>query len=198
MGSRRKPKKSKKQSEQSQNQWRNIFIGAAIIAGIFGLGYLLFTNLKGPTPPEPIAGVVDHEHQERDHVDHEVEAGNLPPVGGIHSPNWQNCGIYDEPINVENAVHSLEHGAMWLAYQQDLPQEDVESLRKLVRDEDYVLMSPSPALKSPVVLTAWEVQLELDSADDGRIEEFVGRYQQGPTTPEPGASCQDGVGTPVQ
>ncbi len=198
MGSRRKPKKSKKQSEQSQNQWRNIFIGAAIIAGIFGLGYLLFTNLKGPTPPEPIAGVVDHEHQERDHVDHEVEAGNLPPVGGIHSPNWQNCGIYDEPINVENAVHSLEHGAMWLAYQQDLPQEDVESLRKLVRDEDYVLMSPYPALKSPVVLTAWEVQLELDSADDGRIEEFVGRYQQGPTTPEPGASCQDGVGTPVQ
>ena len=198
MGSRRKPKKSKKQSEQSQNQWRNIFIGAAIIAGIFGLGYLLFTNLKGPTPPEPIAGVVDHEHQERDHVDHEVEAGNLPPVGGIHSPNWQNCGIYDEPINVENAVHSLEHGAMWLAYQQDLPQEDVESLRKLVRDEDYVLMSPYPALKSPVVLTAWEVQLELDSADDGRIEEFVGRYQQGPTTPEPGASCQDGVGTPIQ
>ena len=198
MGSRRKPKKSKKQSEQSQNQWRNIFIGAAIIAGIFGLGYLLFTNLKGPTPPEPIAGVVDHEHQERDHVDHEVEAGNLPPVGGIHSPNWQNCGIYDEPINVENAVHSLEHGAMWLAYQQDLPQEDVESLRKLVRDEDYVLMSPYPALKSPVVLTAWEVQLELDSVEDGRIEEFVDRYQQGPTTPEPGASCRDGVGTPVQ
>ena len=198
MGSRRKPKKSKKQSEQSQNQWRNIFIGAAIIAGIFGLGYLLFTNLKGPTPPEPIAGVVDHEHQERDHVDHEVEAGNLPPVGGIHSPNWQNCGIYDEPINVENAVHSLEHGAMWLAYQQDLPQEDVESLRKLVRDEDYVLMSPYPALQSPVVLTAWEVQLELDSAQDDRIEEFVGRYQQGPTTPEPGAPCQDGVGMPIQ
>jgi hypothetical protein len=87
---------------------------------------------------------------------------------------------------------------MWLTYQPDLPQEDVESLRKQVRDEDYVLMSPYPGLKSPVVLTAWEVQLELDSAQDNRIEEFVDRYQRGPTTPEPGATCQDGVGTPIQ
>jgi len=198
MGKRRKPRKSNKQAEQSQNKWRIIIIGAAVIVGIIGLGYLLFSNLQGPTPPEPIAGIVDHEHQERGHVDDEVQAGDLPPVGGLHSPNWQNCGIYDEPINVENAVHSLEHGAMWLAYQQDLPQEDVKSLRKLVRDEDYVLMSPYPGLKSPIVLTAWEVQLELDSAQDDRIEEFVGRYQQGPTTPEPGAPCQDGVGTPIQ
>jgi hypothetical protein len=97
-----------------------------------------------------------------------------------------------------NAVHSLEHGAMWLTYQPDLPQEDIDVLRDAVRGEDYALMSPYPGLKSPVVLTAWETQLELDSVDDQRIGEFVDRYQQGPTTPEPGASCIGGVGTPIQ
>lgn len=197
MRTRRKSKKSKKQAGKN-NQWLLAIIAGVSIVAIIGLGYLLITNINGPPPPEEIAGVVDHEHQERDHVEHEVEAGDLPPVGGIHSPEWQNCGIYDEPVSIENAVHSLEHGAMWLTYQPDLPQEDLDSLREQVRGEDYVLMSPYPGLKSPVVLTAWEVQLEVDSVQDDRIKEFVDRYQQGPTTPEPGATCQDGVGTPIQ
>ena len=198
MGSRRKPRKTKKQKEQSKSRWGTIAIAGIIIVAVVGLGYLLFISLRGPTPPEPIAGVVDHEHQERGHVEHEIEAGDLPPVGGIHSPAWQNCGIYDEPVAIENAVHSLEHGALWLTYQPDLPQEDVDFLRDQVRGEDFVLMSPYPGLKSPVVLTAWEVQLELDSARDDRLADFVDRYQQGPTTPERGASCRDGVGTPIQ
>ena len=198
MGRRRKPTRSKKKMEQSNSKLRWVVIGGVVIAAIIGLGYLLFQDLRGPAPIEPIEGLVEHEHQSRDHVDEEIVAGDLPPVGGSHSPVWQNCGIYDEPVSIENAMHSLEHGAMWLAYQPDLPQGDVESLRDLVRGEDFVIMSPYPGLKSPVVLTAWEVQMELDSVQDDRLEEFVDRYQQGPTTPERGASCQDGVGTPIQ
>lgn len=198
MGSRRKAQKSKKQQARSSSRWLAILLGGAAVAGLIGLGYLLFVNIQGPVPEEPIAGVVDHEHQERGHVEHEIEAGDLPPVGGIHSPAWQNCGIYDEPVSIENAVHSLEHGAMWLTYQPELPQQDVEALRDHVRGEDFALMSPYPGLRSPVVLTAWEVQLELDSVDDERIAEFVDRYQVGPTTPELGATCQGGVGTPLQ
>lgn len=198
MGRRRKSTRSKKQMEQSNSQWRWVVIGGVVIAAIIGLGYLLFQDLRGPAPIEPIEGLVEHEHQSRDHVDEEIIAGDLPPVGGSHSAVWQNCGIYDEPVSIENAMHSLEHGAMWLAYQPDMPQRDVESLRDQVRGEEFVIMSPYPGLKSPVVLTAWEVQMELDSVEDDRLEEFVDRYQQGPTTPERGASCQDGVGTPLQ
>ena len=120
MGSRRKPRKSKNKNEQSKSRWGLIALAGILVVAVIGLGYLLFDSLRGPTPPEPIAGVVDHEHQERDHVEHEIEAGDLPPVGGIHSPEWQNCGIYDEPVAIENAIHSLEHGALWLAYQPDL------------------------------------------------------------------------------
>ena len=198
MGSRRKPRKSKNRKEQSKSRWTPILLWGTLIVAVIGLGYLLFISLRGPTPPEPIAGVVDHEHQDRDHVEDEITAGDLPPVGGSHSSVWQNCGIYDQPLSIENAVHSLEHGALWLTYQPDLAQEDVDALRDQVRGENYVLMSPYPGLKSPLVLTAWEVQLELDSVADERMVEFIDRYQQGPTTPERGASCQDGAGTPIQ
>ena len=39
------------------------------------------------------------------------------------------------------------------------------------------------------MLTAWGVQLSLDSADDERIDQFLASFRQGPQTPEPGATC---------
>jgi len=175
-----------------------IVIGALLLVGVAGLGYLLYVSLQGPTPLAEILGLVEHGHQDRDHVEEEIAAGPLPPVGGSHSPNWQNCGIYDAPVKIENAVHSMEHGAVWLAYQPELAPEAVESLREVVRGEDFVLMSPYPGLQSPIVLTAWQVQLELDDAQDGRVIEFLDRYIQGPTMPERGAPCDGGLGTPIQ
>lgn len=193
---RRRSRKTRK-TGQSNNRLTYIAIGSLAAVAVIGLGYLLFVNLSGPAPIEPIAGVVEHERQARDHVDGEIEAGDLPPVGGIHNDVWLNCGIYDEPVAVGNAVHSLEHGATWIAYQPELPAEEVQALYDLASGEDFVLMSPYPGLKSPIVLTAWERQLEVESADDERIPEFLERFQQGPTTPELGATCQDGIGTPI-
>ena len=57
----------------------------------------------------------------------------------------------------------------------------------------YSLLSPYPGIDSPVVLTAWGVQLSVDSATDQRVAEFVAEFANGPQTPEPGASCDGGV-----
>jgi hypothetical protein len=73
----------------------------------------------------------------------------------------------------------------------------VDSLRQAVRGESYTILSPYPGLKSPVVLTAWGIQLELESAEDERILEFIDRYEQGPQTPERGALCSEGTGAPI-
>ncbi len=121
----------------------------------------------------------------------------LPPIGGIHHPVWQNCGIYDEAIESKNAVHSMEHGAVWITYDPDLPEAEIEALRVASRGQPYVLMSPFPNLRSPVVMNAWSVRLELDSATDVRVASFIEAYQSGPQTPEPGATCQSGIGNPV-
>jgi hypothetical protein len=133
----------------------------------------------------------------RDHVDGPVNYPQVPPVGGPHNPVWMNCGIYDKPIPNENAVHSLEHGAVWLTYQPDLPAAAVEQLRGLVRGHSHALLSPYPGLPAPVVASAWGVQIRADSASDPRLARFVAAYEQGPQTPEPGAACSGAKGVPL-
>ncbi|MDT0167353.1 DUF3105 domain-containing protein [Actinotalea sp. AC32] len=123
-----------------------------------------------------------------------VAGGSLPPLGGDHDPVVQNCGFYSAPVRDENVVHSLEHGAVWLTYQEGLDATQVERLRELTEANLYVLASPYPDLAAPVVATAWGVQVALDSVDDERLEPFIARYQQGEQTPEPGAPCSGGIG----
>src|SRR5215510_1148251 len=65
--------------------------------------------------------------------------GNLPPTFGAHFPYWQNCGIYDQPVELGTALHSMEHGAVWLTYKPDLSASDVISLQSLVRGHSYAL-----------------------------------------------------------
>ncbi|KAA3661880.1 MAG: DUF3105 domain-containing protein [Chloroflexi bacterium] len=202
MTSQSKPKVSKKEkrrqeiARQKRKRLLTIWVPLGIVVvGLVGLGYLLFLSLRGPLP---IEGIVTFLRQPRGHDNEQTYEGELPPVGGLHSDVWQNCGVYDEPIDAANAVHSLEHGAVWIAYQPDLDGADVATLQDLVGGESHMLLSPYPDLQSPVVLTAWEIQLEVDSVDDTRIPDFIDQYLQGPTTPERGASCANGVGIPIE
>jgi hypothetical protein len=182
---------------QTQNhRIRNIVIGVAVALGLGGLGYLLYLSLQ---EPEALAGLQRFAGLSRAHDEEATydEGTGLPPVGGVHSAVWQNCGIYDEVLDTKNVIHSLEHGAVWVTYHPDLPTADVARLQDTVRGQSYTILSPYPELRSPVVLTAWGIQLEVDSVTDRRIAEFLARYQQGPQTPELGATCQNGTGTPI-
>jgi hypothetical protein len=171
---------------------RSIIIVAAIILGLGGLAYLIYLNVR---EPPPIRNVVTFARPSRGHDNTLIyPESDLPPAGGTHHDQWQVCGIYDEPIASENAVHSLEHGAVWITYNPELAANDVAELKSLARGNNFVLMSPYDGLKSPIVLTAWGLQLEVDSVNDSRIDEFIERYQVGPQTPEPGATCGPGNG----
>ena len=111
------------------------------------------------------------------HSEGPVNYPQVPPVGGIHNPVWMPCGYYDRPVPNERAVHSLEHGAIWITYRPDVPAADVETLATLARSRKDVLVSPWPeGLPSPVVVTGWGRQLRLQSAGDARLMEFVRRY----------------------
>jgi Protein of unknown function (DUF3105) len=128
----------------------------------------------------------------RDHVDGQVDYDGYPghpPVGGEHNGVPQQCQVYDEEIAPEHAVHSLEHGAVWVTYQPDLPEAEVATLRDLVEGNPYRLMSPLPGQDEAVVVSAWGRQIAADSADDGKVERFLDLYTNGRQTPERGASC---------
>jgi hypothetical protein len=131
------------------------------------------------------------------HTEQNIDYEQNPPAGGEHNSVWQNCGVYEEPIRNETAVHSLEHGAVWITYRPDLPEQQVQRLQDLAQGEPYALLRPMEGLPSPVVASAWGEQLQVDEASDERLKQFVSAFQQGPQTPEPGAACSGGVGEPI-
>ncbi len=141
----------------------------------------------------PIDGVRAFTDLDATHTTEDVSYAQTPPVGGDHHPTWQNCGFYTEPVVEEHAVHSLEHGAVWITHDPALPAADVDRLRDLADQHPYLLVSPLDGVQG-VVASAWGLQLELDGVDDERLEPFLIAYLQGPQTPEPGAPCSGGVG----
>jgi len=197
---RQRREQRRQEYEKKQRQWfwtRLGLIGFLIVAvaGVGWLGYNLVRDRQLNQIPEGTNtgfNYVGAQHVADGTV---VQYAESPPVGGEHYNAWQNCGYYSQPIRNENAVHSLEHGAVWIAYRPDLPQDQIDQLRQLA-EQDYILVSPYPELQSPVVATAWNNQLALDSAGDPRLQQFIRYFKEGPQTPEPGARCTGGVGQP--
>ena len=118
-----------------------------------------------------------------------------PSWGGPHNPAWSTCTgqVYDEPVPEEHATHSLEHGAVWITYQPDLPTEQVQALEQLVEGADYRLLSPFPGQDDPISIQAWGRQLVVDDASDDRLQTFAEEFTNGPQTPERGATCASGT-----
>lgn len=173
-----------------------ILIPVMLIALIIVLIVRAQVNSTDPSTTGTIPGVVTYSNLSRQHVSGTVNYPQVPPVGGSHNPVWQNCGIYTQPIANENAVHSMEHGAVWITYQPTLSAQDIGQLTSLATGHSYVLLSPYNNLPSPVVISAWGVQLKVSSASDPRLAQFLKYYEQGPQTQEPGAACTGGTGTP--
>jgi hypothetical protein len=127
-----------------------------------------------------------------EHVWTAVKYKENPPVGGQHNNYWQQCDIYDKPIHNEHAVHSLEHGAVWITYRPDLPKAQIDKIKSIAGstgDANYMLVSPYPNLPAPIVASSWGHQLTFQNADDPKLPKFITKYQNGPDTPELGATC---------
>jgi hypothetical protein len=189
-----------RRARSSEGGSRRAYIIVGLIAAVFVAGFaalvIVDARQKAASTPPGSVRTYDVGPAGR-HTEADVNYAQTPPAGGPHNPVWQNCGFYTEPVRDENAVHSLEHGAVWITYLPSLPQGEVDKLRDLARSNSYVLVSPYPRQNSPVVATAWGKQLALQSADDPELERFIGAYEQGPQTPEPGAACSGGTGNPA-
>ena len=183
--------------QAAKERKRKIIIASVtvpVLLIIAGSTYLVIKNASDQTK---IDGLKTYTNLSRNHVTTPVTYPQVPPVGGNHAPVWLNCGVYTAPVANENAVHSLEHGAVWITYQPSLPASQVATLKADAKNQLYVIVSPYPGLPAPVVASAWGKQVQLTGADDSRLEKFIKAYEQGPQTPEPGAACTGGVGTPV-
>ncbi|MDH2424661.1 DUF3105 domain-containing protein [Sphaerisporangium sp. TRM90804] len=186
----RREQLAKLQAAQKRKERRTAMLmwgaGAFVIVLLVGIVGVYVINERSQSS---LDGVKTFKYEASQHTQVKVSYKENPPVGGEHNPTWQQCGVYLEPINSENAVHSMEHGAVWITYRPDLPQAGIDKLKALVTG-DYILLSPFPNLAAPVAVSSWNNQLLLTGPDDPRLPRYITKYKQNPTTtPEYGATC---------
>ncbi|WP_330291553.1 DUF3105 domain-containing protein [Streptomyces sp. NBC_00576] len=131
----------------------------------------------------------------QNHVTKTVNYPMEPPVGGDHNQVWMNCNgdVYAKALNNMNAVHSLEHGAVWVTYNTKASKTDIDALAAKVKKTPYTLMSPDDKQADPIMLSAWGKQRTVASATDPNVDKFFEEFVQGKQTPEPGAACTNGL-----
>lgn len=200
---------------QRQTPWGLIITTIVIVAFAAAvIGVVIATHKSKPNPaaggphtvnaadpyrqPElpaakQIKGLTYTVEGQHNHVPGHITYDHSPPVGGNHSQYWADCTgtVYSQPIANENAVHMLEHGAVWVTYNpKTLPASQVARLATYVKGIDRMAMSPYPNLKTPISLQAWGYQLFVHNANDPRIAQFIGLLKyNSKTTPEPQATC---------
>ncbi len=189
----------RQQAKAERNRLVAIVLGgtvavAAVVAVIAFV--ILGGTAAGPTGTASIKGVQTFTGLTANHVNGTVNYQQTPPVGGNHAPVPLNCAVYADPVPNENAVHSLEHGSVWVTYDPtSISGANLDTLRKLI-PANYVILSPYPGLPAPIVASAWGAQLKVNSVTDPRIAEFIAKYRLAKTAPEPGAPCTGGIDGP--
>jgi hypothetical protein len=187
---------SRKIVNRRQRPWGLISVTALVVLLAVGvIGYAVYAGTSKPsTDPNKIAGIIHKTFTSGDHKTTPITYAESPPFGGPHAPIWADCTgtVYPNQIANENAVHDLEHGAVWITYKPGLPADQLDVLTKLVAGQQYMLMTPYAGLKTNVSLQAWGYQLFVDSATDKRVKTFIKdlRLNQ-KNTPELGASCSN-------
>jgi hypothetical protein len=149
-----------------------------------------------PLPKNPPKGIQVYPATTNRTVEGAINYDRKPPTNGNHAPLWQNCGFYGEPIQDRHAVHSMDHGVVWITHRPDLTEQQRETLRPY-GNENYVIVSPYPGQDAPVIATSWRVQLELDGSKDPRLQQFVDQFKISELAPLSGNRCDLGVGKPT-
>ncbi|WP_326769121.1 DUF3105 domain-containing protein [Streptomyces sp. NBC_01591] len=191
----------KERARERRSRVITITASVAVVAALVAGGGYLMSAADGKEKAEveakssPVKGEQTWDKLAQNHVQTKVDYPMNPPVGGDHNPIWMNCNtdVYTKAIPKENAVHSLEHGAVWVTYTSKAKPADIQKLRDRVESTPYSLMSPVEDQAAPLMLSAWGKQVTVTGAADARVGQFFTKYVQGPQTPEPGAACTGGV-----
>ncbi|WP_052809934.1 DUF3105 domain-containing protein [Streptomonospora alba] len=207
---RRKAEERRRERERAERRSRILrvtaFAGAGVLfAGMVGFGIWVAYDRgvgggSGSAEASEIENLKTYDGLTNQHVPQPVDYEMTPPAGGDHHAVWQNCGVYDAPLSSVNAVHSLEHGAVWITYDPDLAEDKVEELNSLYSQGSYIIVSPydEQEMPAPIVASAWGNQIEVKSPGDERLSQFLRSFERSPNVPEPGAACTQGLDLTAQ
>lgn len=132
-------------------------------------------SLEGKVQEFPIEG--------REHISRAtpVTYNTNPPTSGDHFAEAESWGVYGKEIEDKAAVHSLEHGGIWISY-KDVDEETVKALNELGRENPQsVVVSPRAGNDTPIAVVSWGRMMKLDKLDKTLIQKYIDTYKnQGP------------------
>ena len=149
------------------------------------------SDLPSSGSAELLQDVRSHESQGRQHVatGSSITYAETPPTSGTHYGRSIPAGFYTSEQPYGGLVHSLEHGAVVIYYADELSGSTRSSLEQLANGYQNpwggVLAVPQPEpFGAPLVLTAWQARLDLESYDEEIIRAFLAEYLgRGPENP---------------
>ena len=133
--------------------------------------------------------VVTERVGEYEHLVGDLDYDQPVPSGGDHPParRWLNCGVYEGEVPDELAVHSLEHGAVWVALGPDSTAADRAAAVELADDAPAGSSSPTcPTCRTRSSSSPGASASRSSRADDPRAAGFVEDFVDASTAPEAG------------
>lgn len=183
-----------------RNKW---IIIAVITAAFIAFLIWLFIESSKPLPGQKISDLG------RDHVPvgEKVEYNSNPPTSGNHYADWIRAGVYSEPKDDRNLVHSLEHGYVILNFKCQISngksnfsnfkteeatesaeeKQECEGRKKQLegvynkKGKRKLIVVPRENLETNFAISAWTYLDKFDQLDTARIEKFIDAHRdQGP------------------
>jgi hypothetical protein len=110
----------------------------------------------------------------------------LTPAGGVHYLGPLGAGNYDSPVSDGNAIHSLEHGFVWITYHPDqISEDELDTLEDIASDFGRdTLLSPRLENTDPIIIVSWERRLTQAHLEEQVLRDFVSTNRN--RSPEPG------------
>jgi hypothetical protein len=159
------------------DQWGGPWVLGVAVAVLAFLVWLAWTNRPvgvstGDLRGEAVTiGQATHVTEQSELV---IPAG-FPPAGGPHFINPLPGGVYDTPIEDGRAIHSLEHGLIWITYKPEaLSESQLKALKDLTGDRRRdVILSPRPQNNDAVVVTSWGQRQIVGPGNTDEIKKFI-------------------------
>lgn len=162
-----------------------LMIATGVIIIAFILVVIVRNTIAEQHPPGDL-GVPDtsisYPSQGQDHIAigsaHPPYNSN-PPTSGWHTVEPAPWGVYSEQLPDEQLIHNLEHGGIWLSYQDPTNQSIINDLLDIAsRYPSHIIVEPRPENDSPVAVAAWGKLLTMDTVNKDIIYAFIRRYRK--------------------
>ena len=179
---RRQEKREGQTREHRMRKTKKLAVWAISLGVIVAVGWFGIQALTPEPLGEDYSRVMPQEGAT--HVQEGTRAlyQSNPPTSGNHWSTPLRDGIYETEKPDEGAIHSLEHGRVWITYKPSIGEEAIAALKDAIKGQFGTIVSPRVANETDIALAAWTRLDTFNLNEDGtldakRVREFIQRYR---------------------